>query len=622
MARIPVIKDIHVERAMFSSRLLFLVLLVGVSTAILLTRIYKLQVLDYNHYSTLAKENRIRIRPVAPARGIIYDRNGKVLADNHTAFNLEITPYRTRDLGNTLLRLRKLLGVSEDQIQRFQKLRRTTPPFRPVPLLYNLSDEQVARFSMERAEFPGVEIKTRLRRYYPQGERMAHVLGYVGRINDRDLKTLDSRAYRGATHIGKSGIEKFYEASLHGAPGTRQEEINSRGRYIRTLSESPPVRGEGLLLTLDTRLQQVAYEALAKYKSGAIVAMDPRNGEVLAAVSLPAFDPNLFVNGISGRDYGRLRDDPDRPLFNRLTSGQYPPGSTIKPLTALAGLAAGVVTADQRMFAGPYYTLPNSPRKYRDWKRGGHGWVDLDKAITQSCDVYFYDLSYRLGIDRLHAMFAQFGLGRPTGIDLVGEKKGLNPSRQWKRKTRHQDWFPGETVIVGIGQGYLLATPLQLAEMTACLAERGRCVTPTLLKSRFARDERLTTAQAQRVHQIEGVSAEQWHTVIASMRHVIEAPNGTGRRAFKGVRYSAAGKTGTAQVFGLDEGEDYDADELSRRLRDHSLFIGFAPVESPRIAVAVVVEHGGHGSRAAAPVARQVMDAWLHDGAGANKEVP
>ena len=609
MARRPVIKDVYLERAMFSSRLLFLTFLVFVMTGVLALRAYKLQVVDYGHYSTLAKDNRLRLAPIAPARGIIYDRRGEVLADNRTAFNLEIVPAQVKDLGGALLRLRKLLGVTEDQIGKFQKLRRGMPSFKSIPLRYNLSDEEVARFAVVRNQFPGVNIKTRLRRYYTRPKLTAHVVGYVGRINDRDLKSLDPYNYRGATHIGKSGIEKYYESLLRGQVGSRQEEINSRGRYIRTVSEKPPVAGSGLVLSLDSRLQQATYDALANYQSGAAVAMDPRNGEVLAAVSLPAFDANLFVNGISSKDYGRLRDDPDRPLYNRLVLGQYPPGSTIKPVTALAGLIEGVTSPDRRMFAGPYYTLPNSPRKYRDWKRGGHGWVDMDTALTQSCDVYFYDLAYKIGIDRMHDVFDQFGLGRKTGVDLIGEKKGLNPSRQWKRKARKARWFPGETVIVGIGQGYLLATPMQLVKMAGCLAMRGDCVQPHLLKSRFSAEPLAFGGVAH--EEVKGASDGDWDTIIEAMAHVVSAPNGTAHRAFAGVSYAAAGKTGTAQVFGLAEGEKYEAEGLARHLRDHSLFIGFAPVDNPVIAVAVVVEHGGHGSRAAAPVARRVLDAWL-----------
>ncbi len=620
MARGPVIKDVYRERAMFSSRLLFLTVLVFVMTGVLALRAWKLQVVDYGRYSTLARDNRLRTVPVDPARGIIYDRRGKVLAENRTAFNLEIVPAQVGDLGATLLRLRKLLGVTEDQISRFQKLRRGMPSFKSIPLRYNLSDEEVARFAVVGNQFPGVSIKTRLRRYYTQPELTAHVVGYVGRINSRDLKSLDPYNYRGATHVGKSGVEKYYETLLRGKVGLRQEEVNSRGRYVRTISEKPPVSGSGLVLSLDSRLQRAAYDALAKYQSGAVVAMDPRNGEILAAVSLPAFDANLFVNGISSKDYSRLRDDPDRPLYNRLVLGQYPPGSTIKPVTALAGLIAGVVTPSRKMFAGPYFMLPNSPRKYRDWKKGGHGWVDMDKALTQSCDVYFYDLAYRLGIDRLHDVFDQFGLGRPTGVDLIGEKRGLNPSRQWKRKVRKARWFPGETVIVGIGQGYLLATPMQLVKMAGCLAMRGDCVRPRLLKSRLSAAP-LEAGEETHEH-VKGASRADWDAVIDAMAHVVSAPNGTAHRAFSGAGYAAAGKTGTAQVFGLAEDEKYDAEELERHLRDHSLFIGFAPVENPKIAVAVVVEHGGHGSRAAAPVAREVIDAWLSadHGGGAEKQ--
>jgi len=611
MARKPVIKDVHRERAMFASRMLFLVLVVFMLTGMLFLRAYSLQVIEYGHYSTLAKENRVRLTPMAPSRGLIYDRRGNLLAENQTAFNLEIIPGRVKNLGNTLLQLSKVLEVSNAEIVKFHKLRRTVPSFQSVALLYNLSDEEVALFSLARDRFAGVEVVPRLQRFYPYGALTAHAIGYVGRINQRELETLDKRNYRGTNHIGKTGVEKYYEDQLHGQAGIREEEINSKGRYIRTLEQQPPVAGDGLVLSLDTRLQKVLADAFDEGQTGSAIAIDPRNGEVLAAVSVPSYDSNLFVNGISIKNYAKLRDDPERPLFNRMALGQYPPGSTIKPVTALAGLVNGVIPADKKFYAGPFYTLPNAKRKYRDWRKSGHGWVDMSQAITQSCDVYFYDLSFKVGIDRLHDMYAKFGLGLPSGIDLVGEKTGINPSQAWKKNKFGQVWFPGETIIAGIGQGYVLTTPLQLAAMTTCIAGRGRCTKPTFLKSRFSSQKDPQKLTDSNIRVIEGLSAEYWDTIIDGMNNVTSAPNGTARRAFEGSSYTSGGKTGTAQVFGLAEDEEYDAQKLKRKLRDHSLYIGFAPLHDPVIAVAVIVEHGGHGSRVAAPIARKIMDAWL-----------
>ncbi len=607
MAR-QVIKDIHLELRMFPRRVAALVLMCVLLVGALVARMVHLQVIGHAHYSDLATDNRVRLSPIPPTRGLIYDRRGVLLADNLPAFNLEIVPEQVEDLPNLLGRLGEVIELSEDDIQRFERLRRRSPAYRSLPIKTNLSEAEVARFMVARHRFDGVSVQARLQRHYPFGARFAHLLGYVGRINERELKRLDARNYRATTHIGKTGIEKYYESLLHGTVGVREDEVNSHGRRIRVIRETPPRPGESLVLSVDARLQAVATAALAG-RSGAVVALDPRNGEVLALVSEPDFDPNLFVNGISRRDYARLRDDRERPLFNRALRGQYPPGSTVKPIVALAGLEAGVITPERRMFAGPYYELPGGGRRFRDWRKGGHGWVDLDRAIVRSCDVYFYDLSYRLGIDRLHDIYGRFGLGRPTGIDLPGELGGLLPSREWKRRRHKQAWYPGETVILGIGQGYLLATPLQLATMTGCIAMRGDCHRPHLLKARIASAVPADTGQL-RGWRVTLRDPRHWDVIIDAMRHVVSSPEGTGRR-IADAPYSIAGKTGTAQVFSLKEDEEYKAEKLARHMRDHAWFVGFAPVEDPRIAVAVIVEHAGHGGSVAAPVARRVMDAWL-----------
>ncbi len=601
------IKDIPLEQALFGSRLLALLFIVLLLTGMLVWRMINLQVIDSSRYQALAQNNRVRVSPLPPTRGLIYDRNHTIIAENLPSFSLEITPALTGDLGNTLERLKRILDIDEEDIQKFHALRRARSSHASTPLLVGMSETQVARFHVNRRDFPGVAVQARTRRHYPHGDTFAHVLGHVGRINARDIERVDTANYRGTARIGKTGIERQYEEILHGTTGFRHDEVNAQGKFIRELSRVPPVSGTSLVLTVDLQLQRTAIEAMGD-NTGAIVAIDPRNGEVLALVSLPTFDPNPFVNGISRRDYALLRDNPLRPLFNRAVQGQYPPGSTIKMLTALAGLEAGTITPRQKMYATGYYQIPNDPRKYRDWNRAGHGWIDLADAIARSSDVYFYDLAYKTGIDRLAPMFRRFGLGSRTGIDLPGEAAGLTPSRQWKRKRYDKRWFPGETLISAIGQGYMLATPVQLAKMTACIATRGRCPQPHLLKQRLPGDSGTPPATAAR---IELSDPKHWTVIIDAMRKVITDPHGTGRRIRDGLKWPIAGKTGTSQVFGLKEDEDYDAETLERHLRDHALFVGYAPVEDPRIAVAVIVEHGGHGGVTAAPIGRRIIDDWM-----------
>ncbi len=603
-------KDISQEQALFAARLLALLVVVVTMTGLLVWRMIDLQVIDSARYSELAKNNRVRISPLPPPRGLIYDRNGALIAENLPSFSLEITPSLAGNLGNTIQRLRKIIDISEEDIQKFNKLQRGRSRHRSTPLLVGLSEAQVAKFHVNRREFPGVTIQARTRRNYPYGMIFSHVLGHVGRINARDFERVDSANYRGTARLGKTGIERYYEEDLHGVTGFRSDEVNAQGKVIRSLSQQPPISGKSLILTIDLKLQQTAIEAMGD-NTGAVVAIDPENGEILALVSLPSFDPNPFINGISSRDYALLRDNDQRPLFNRAVQGQYPPGSTIKMLTALAGLEAGVTTATKRMYAAGYYQIPNDPRKYRDWKRGGHGWVDLTDAIARSSDVYFYDLAYKTGIDRLAPMFRRFGLGSKTGVDLPGEAAGLVPSRAWKKKRYGKRWFPGETLISAIGQGYMLTTPLQLAKMTACIAMKGDCPQPHLLRSRIPGGPAARFIENSGDKEIELANQLHWEQIIDAMEKVITAPQGTGRRIRQGLKWRIAGKTGTSQVFGLKEDQEYDAATLERRLRDHALFVGFAPVDNPAIAVAVIVEHGGHGGVTAAPIARKIIDSWL-----------
>lgn len=586
-------RGILLRRALLAAVLCFLLL------GVVVARVAWLQVTAHERFANLAEQNRTRIEPIPPARGLIYDRNGVVLADNAPSFQVELIPEQVPDMGSTLSHLEAILALDEADIARFRTTLKSSKSFDSIPLKLNLSEEEIARLAYERPRLPGVEVQARLTRVYPHVERVSHVVGYVGRINEREMQVIDTEAYRGTAHIGKTGLERFYEDRLHGAVGYRKLEVDAHGRTLRVLEEIPATSGEDVHLTLDLRLQEVAEAALGDYL-GAIVAIDPQNGEVLAFVSKPGFNPNLFVNGIRTGEYKALIENPDRPLFNRALAAAYPPGSTVKPVMGLAGLEYGLITPEYRMFAGPYYQLPNDDHRYRDWKKSGHGWVDLDHAIAQSCDVFFYDLAHRMGIDRMHDFFLEFGLGRPTGIDLPGEVSGLVPSRTWKRAAKNLAWYPGETLIAGIGQGYMLATPLQLAQMTATLARRGQSARPHL--SRDVVPEPLAPVVMHREN--------YWDTVLNGMDHVINSDYGTAK-AIKGAPYRMAGKSGTAQVFSVKQNESYDEKRLSRKLHDHAVFVGFAPVEHPRIAVAAFVEHGQHGSGTAGPIVRKVMDGWL-----------
>ena len=609
MSRSHKIKDLHLEYRIFSGRIILVVILTVAITIALASRLAWLQIHSHGYYSNLAEDNRVKLSPIPPSRGLIYDRNGALLAENLPGFSLEITPEEVKDMPGLLKDLSQVLSVDEKDIEDFEKLHKRLPGFESIPLRLNLSEEEVAAFEVTRYRFPGTKVVARLKRNYPHGDLFAHVLGYVGRINEQELNQIDEGNYRGTNYIGKLGVEKYYETILHGKSGVVQEEVNSKGRPIRILEELPATAGDSLILSIDANLQKVAIDALADY-SGSVVALDPRNGEILAMASTPSYDANMFVGGISNKAYQSLRNNPERPLYDRALRGQYPPGSTIKPLIALAGLEFDKTTPWRKIRDPGFFKLPKQPRRYRDWKKGGHGMVDLDKAITQSCDTYFYDLANRLGIDNMHDMGSRFRLGQKTGIDLPGEASGLMPSRQWKRKRYRQPWYPGETLIAGIGQGYMLTTPLQLATVASCIAMRGACQTPHILKTR------LSLEKGRQNKKVEGwmialKNSNYWDHIIQGMVHVMHGKRGTGRRAAADAKYQIAGKTGTAQVFSLKDDEEYEEDKLARHLLDHALFIAFAPVENPQIAISVVVEHGGHGGATAAPIARQVMDAWL-----------
>ncbi len=598
-------KDSHREKILFQSRMFVAALLVVLAMGGLMARYFTLQILDHETYKVQSDRNRIQLQPIAPKRGLIYDRQGQLLAENVASYSLSIVRERQRDIDKTLAQLRGMIDISDRDVERFEQRLGRRRPFEAVPLKLNLSEEELAIIAANRHLVPGVEIHAELVRHYSQGELMAHVIGYVGRINNRELDRIDPINYSATHTIGKVGIEKYYESELHGTVGDQQVEINARGRVQRLLNRRDPVPGDNLQLNIDTRLQRVAMEAL-KGERAALVAIDPRDGGVLAMVSTPSYDSNQFVGGISSREYKVLRDSPDLPLFNRAIQGQYPPGSTIKMMFGLAGLHEGVITTETKIPDPGFYKLQGEERPYRDWKRGGHGaFVDLHQSIVESCDVYFYEMAYRLGIDNLHAFSLPFGLGARTGIDTPHERPGLMPSREWKKDSRGVHWYPGETLNVGIGQGYMLATPLQLALMTTVLANRGTSFEPRLVRA--VNGERLPAVERPPVM----LKEEYWQHMVNAMRDVVHGAKGTARLISEGLQYDIAGKTGTAQVIGIAHDEEYDSEQIKKRNRDHALFVGFAPVDNPRIALAVIVENGEAGSGVAAPVARKVFDAWL-----------
>ncbi len=605
------LKDKARESRLLRQRVLTALAVVLVLATVLINRLVYLQVISHDHFATLSEKNRVKIVPIPPTRGLIYDRNGVVLAQNQPSFSLEIVPEAVHDMEVSLQGLAEIIDVRDSDLDRFRKLLKRKRAFEGIPLRFHLSEEEVARFAVNRHRFPGVDIEARLTRQYPLGATAAHVVGYVGRIDEQELQHLDTANYSGTSHLGKTGVEKAYEGVLHGKVGYQHVETNAQGRTLRILDRTPPQPGDDLAIDIDVSLQAVAEVALAG-ENGAVVAIEPQTGGILALVSTPSYDPNLFVNGIDSRRYASLQLSPDRPLFNRALRGQYPPGSTVKPFVGLAGLEYEATTMDRETWCPGWYQLPGRAHRYRDWKRSGHGKLDLNGAMTQSCDVYFYDLALELGIDRIHSFMSRFGFGEKTGVDIGGEVSGLMPSREWKRAVRNQPWYPGETLITGIGQGFTLTTPLQLATATASLAKRGGRVRPRVVNAVI--DPEVGETVAIEPVAEAGVTlrdAAHWDLVIQGMVDVVHGARGTARRIGLDAPYTIAGKTGTAQVFTIGQEEEYEAEELEKRLRDHALFIAFAPVEEPRIAVAVLVENGGSGSKAAAPIARKVMDHYL-----------
>ena len=603
------LKNPEQELRIFRVRALLAVLVVIVLTSLLVGRLGYLQIVQHDLYSTRSEKNRVRVEPLPPNRGLIYDRNGTLLAENRPTYNLTLVRERVDDLDDTLALIVDLLELPEEEIEAFQvrSLQRQRP-FQPALLMSDLSEEQIARLAVNRHLLPGVEVEAQLLRYYPDAEVMAHALGYVGRINAEELQDLDPGRYAGTHFIGKTGVERFYETELHGEAGLRKVETNARGRVLRELGRTDPVPGANLTLTLDRSLQMLAYELLDG-RRGSIVAIVPNTGEILAMVSTPGFDSNQFVTGIDVASYRALQEDIDLPLFNRAIRGHYPPGSTIKPFLALAGLVEGVITPDSTINDPGFYQLPNDSRRYRNWLRWGHGRVDMERSIAVSNNTYYYTLAHDLGIDKLHERMTNFGFGQRVAHDVQGESTGLMPSRDWKRARFNQPWYPGETLSVGIGQGYWQVTPLQLASATAALANRGHWVKPRLAQR--IGEEPVPAELPDTLPDIQLANDNWWDRVYSGMEKVLSGSEGTARRTGVGLEYRMGGKSGTAQVFSLGQDQRYNAEELEERLRDHALFMAFAPIEEPKIAVSVIVENAGGGSTHAAHLARAMTDAWL-----------
>ncbi|EOX4794861.1 penicillin-binding protein 2 [Vibrio alginolyticus] len=609
------IRDYQAEARLFASRAIVAFIGIVVLMGALVANMYNIQVNQFQDYQTRSNDNRIKVVPIAPNRGLIYDRNGVLLAENRPVFNLELTPEKIKDIDATIQELQTILEITPDQIERFHHERKRTRRFKSVPLLTQLNEKQVAVFSVNQYRFPGVEISATLKRYYPLSEVLTHVIGYVSRINDRDMQRLireeKDANYQATRDIGKLGIEKYYEDLLHGTAGYQEVEVNSRGRVIRILKYVPPVPGKDIVLNLDINLQLYVHQLLDGRRGSAVV-IDPRDNGVLAMVSSPSYDPNSFVHGISGKDYRALLNDKNRPLVNRTTLGIYPPASTIKPFMAVAALQEGVVTPNTTRNDPGYWRIPNSnTRPFRDWLRWGHGRVDIIKSIEESVDTFYYQIAYDMGIDRISNWMMMFGFGDYTGIDIYEESKANMPTRDWKMSRHKTPWYKGDTIPVGIGQGYWTATPMQIAKATSVLVNEGEVIAPHLLKATIENGndfEEQQTTEYVTYPPIKNVPKKYWDMAKEGMRRVNHGTRGTARRSFYKMNYETAGKSGTAQVFGLGENEEYNADEIAEHLRDHALFTGFAPFDDPKVVVTVVLENAGGGSSNGAPVVRKIFD--------------
>ena len=608
------IRDHLRESRLFGARLSIVATIVVALTALLFLRLAYIQIVNYRHFATLSQENRVKPVPIPPVRGFIFDRNGVVLAQNYPVLTLEVVPDQVEDMGSLLDEIGKIVTLNERDLKLFARQLRERPRFESLTLRTHLTDEEAARFALVRHRWNGVELRARLQRHYPQGALAVHAIGYVGRINEDEMEAIDRNAYRGTQHIGKLGIEQNYEETLLGQVGFKKVETDAHGRESRVLERIAPVAGRHLHLSLDARMQAIAEQALGNFK-GVAIAMDPKTGAVLTFASTPVYDPNPFVNGIDPASYAALRDSKDKPLLNRALNGQYAPGSTIKSFFGLAALDAGEGPAKQITCPG-WYSLPGSSHRFRCWKKAGHGTVDLHTAVVQSCDVYFYRLAVTLGIERLNTYLAGHGFGSPTAVDIRGESKGALPQPDAKQR-RGQPWQPGETVITGIGQGATLVTPLQLATAMSGIANRGLRPQPHLVQAVEDPTSRVRTPLTPSPMQPSGTyTPEQLEIMVRNLTDVVHGEGGTARGIGWNAPYKIAGKTGTAQVKGIGQAESYVESRTAEHLRDHALFIAFAPVDDPQIAIAVIVENGGHGGSVAAPIARKLMDQYLVGNAG------
>lgn len=603
-------RDHSSESALFFRRAIVAFIGILLLSGVLVANLYHLQVQNYEDYQTRSNDNRIKLLPIPPSRGLIYDRNGILLAENRTVFQLEMVPEKVDSVDKTLAALRPIVGLTDEDIANFRKERKRSRRFSSIPIKTPLNEEQVARFAINQYLFPGVEVKGYLKRYYPYGEALTHVIGYVAKINDKDVERLDKEDrlanYAGTHDIGKLGIEKYYENILHGQVGSEEVEVNNRGKVIRKLREQPATAGQNITLSLDLELQQYIERILGK-RRGAVVVMDPRDGSILAMVSSPSYDPNLFVNGIPSKTYSALLNDPDRPLINRTTQGTYPPASTIKPLITVAALESGAITTKTTLFDPGWWKLPGSEKRYRDWKKWGHGQLNITKAIEESADTFFYQVAYDMGIDRLSEWMKKFGFGQYTGVDISEERSGVMPSREWKVARYRKPWYQGDTIPVGIGQGYWTATPLQLAKAMTILINDGEVKPPHLLKSIQGNGITMNYPE-ENLPSIGVKNSGYWEIAKDGMYGVNNRSNGTARRSFAGTPYKSAGKSGTAQVFSLAPNQTYDAKKLANYLHDHAWFTGFAPYDNPQVVVSILLENAGGGSTNGAPIARKIFD--------------
>ena len=603
------IGNIKREKVVFKSRVIFSAIIMLLITLILIVRLFNLQVTKHDYYLEEALGNQMQNLPITPIRGDILDRNGKILATNEFSYILTITPEKVTNLNETLIGLEIRDLITYEDIKKFNKKLSRFKKFHNIPLKFNLSESSVASFLVEN-QLPGVEVEPYFHRVYPYGESSAHLIGYVSSMSKADKGIYDKKNYNGTNFVGKTGIEKQYEKLLHGQSGIKQIERNVAGRIVDTKIITPSIAGQDIYLNIDIDLQLKA-ESLLGDSRGVIALINVKDGSILSLVSTPSYNPNWFVNGISVERYNELSSNEDLPLFDRSIKGLYPPGSTIKPMVALAGLELNNITIKDSTFCPGYYKLNNYSRKFNDWKRTGHGKVDVIEAIAQSCDVFFYDLAFNMGIDQIHDSLSYFQFGKKTGIDLPGELGGILPSREWKKINKDEPWYRGETLITGIGQGFMTTSPLQLALATAAIANKGQLLMPQVMMHSQSKNGDLFEEQNLKSNQIPIKDINNWELIIEAMKQTVYGKFGTAKRLNNKLKYSLAGKTGTAQVFGLDPEEEYIAENIEEKLRDHALFTGFAPIEDPQVAIAIIVENAGSGSSKAAPLARELLDEYF-----------